>query len=89
LLLGLAGAPAAAQIPAAGAAGAASTTLFLSTVDPRTAFFYGRRPDSATVARTEDDYVITEKGLERISTVPREIGEIETIMHTRPPRAVP
>jgi Xaa-Pro aminopeptidase len=28
----------------------------------------------------EDDYVITEKGLERISTAPREIAEIEALM---------
>ena len=33
--------------------------------------------------RIEDDYVITEKGLERISTVPREIPEIEALMQQR------
>ena len=32
--------------------GKASTTLFLSPIDPRTAFYYGRRPDSASVERT-------------------------------------
>ncbi len=33
--------------------------------------------------RIEDDYVITEKGLERISTAPREIEEIEALMKKR------
>ena len=35
--------------------------------------------------RIEDDYVITAKGLERISSAPREIDEIEAIMRNRPP----
>lgn len=34
--------------------------------------------------RIEDDYVITAKGLERISTAPREIDEIEALMKQRP-----
>jgi Xaa-Pro aminopeptidase len=42
-----------------------------------------------TAARIEDDYVITEKGLERISNAPREIAEIEALMATRPQRVVP
>ena len=32
--------------------GRATTTLFLSPIDPRTAFYYGRRPDSASVTQT-------------------------------------
>jgi Xaa-Pro aminopeptidase len=32
--------------------GKATTTFFLSPIDPRTAFYYGRRPDSASVVRT-------------------------------------
>ena len=38
--------------------------------------------------RIEDDYIITDKGLERISTAPREIAEIEALMQQRQ-RVVP
>lgn len=36
-----------------------------------------------TGVRIEDDYIITDKGLERISMVPREIDEIEALMKRR------
>jgi Xaa-Pro aminopeptidase len=36
-----------------------------------------------TGVRVEDDYVITDKGLQRISTAPREIDEIEALMKKR------
>jgi Xaa-Pro aminopeptidase len=42
-----------------------------------------------TGVRIEDDYVITASGLERLSTPPREIDEIEALMQRRAPRVVP
>jgi Xaa-Pro aminopeptidase len=42
-----------------------------------------------TGVRIEDDYIITSRGLERISLAPREIAEIEALMKQRPPRALP
>jgi Xaa-Pro aminopeptidase len=56
---------------------------FVARVRPVVARYEG------TGVRIEDDYVITERGLERISTPPREIAEIEALMRRRAPRVVP
>ena len=38
--------------------------------------------------RVEDDYLVTERGLVRISTAPREIEEVEAAMRQRQPRVI-
>jgi Xaa-Pro aminopeptidase len=55
---------------------------------PKNREFVGKVRDAVrryenTGVRVEDDYVITDKGLQRISTAPREIDEIEALMKRR------
>ncbi|MEO6529211.1 MAG: aminopeptidase P N-terminal domain-containing protein [Gemmatimonadaceae bacterium] len=72
-----------------------STTMLDALPDtPRNRAFIAKvlpvvRRYENTGVRIEDDYLITEKGLERISRAPREIEEIEALMKTRPQRLVP
>jgi Xaa-Pro aminopeptidase len=55
---------------------------FIAKVKPAVARYEG------TGVRIEDDYLITDSGLERLSTAPREIAEIEALMQKRA-RTVP
>jgi len=55
---------------------------FIAKVKPVVARYEG------TGVRIEDDYMITDSGLERLSTAPREIAEIEALMKKRA-RTVP
>jgi len=72
-----------------------STTMLDALPDtPRNKAFIAKvlpvvRRYQNTGVRIEDDYLITEKGLERISRAPREIEEVEALMKTRPQRVVP
>lgn len=56
---------------------------------PRNRAFIAKVKDAVlkyqnTGVRIEDDYIITRTGLDRISTAPREIAEIEALMKKRP-----
>jgi Xaa-Pro aminopeptidase len=72
-----------------------STTMLDALPDtPKNRAFIARvlpvvRRYQNTGVRIEDDYLITDKGLERISLAPREIEEVEALMKTRPQRVVP
>jgi Xaa-Pro aminopeptidase len=56
---------------------------FIAKVRPTVARYEG------TGVRIEDDYLITDTGLERLSTAPREIAEIEALMKKRARPIVP
>jgi Xaa-Pro aminopeptidase len=56
---------------------------FIAKVRPAVARYEG------TGVRIEDDYLITDTGLERLSNAPREIAEIEALMKKRARPIVP
>ena len=63
--------------------------LLLLPDTPRNRAFVARVRDAVERyhgigVRIEDDYLVTSRGVERISTVPRDVAEIEGLMREAP-----